>query len=161
MGANRRILRLARPLPGRRRHARGIGPGRNFRVAAMNLRDAISSIDSDRMNTVKDPLVAQGYKLTDVPGMTDLAVVERGYAHKDARLDRHIELAMRIEVTRDLERPMTGGRCWRLRLARLLSHPVVASVRRLYRRIAVTRRGICLAASRRQWRCGCDFGARA
>jgi hypothetical protein len=41
--------------------------------------------------------------------MRDLTVVECRHAHEDARLDRHIELAVRVEAARDLERPVSGG----------------------------------------------------
>lgn len=44
-----------------------------------------------------------------MPGMPDLAMVESRDTHEDASLDRYVKLTMRIEATRDLERPVTGG----------------------------------------------------
>lgn len=42
-------------------------------------------------------------------GMPDLAVIEGRNTHEDAGLDRHVKTAVRIQATRDLERPVARG----------------------------------------------------
>src|SRR5579872_1677284 len=44
--------------------------------------------------------------MTRVP---DLAVIEGRDTHENAALDRHVKLAVGIEASRDLERPVAGG----------------------------------------------------